>query len=46
MMSLFWGIAVYIAFVFLLDLFVEVIAGVFSWAARHEARIRADRLAV
>ncbi|MCA3260311.1 MAG: hypothetical protein ING44_00095 [Telmatospirillum sp.] len=45
MVTLFWGLAIYIAFVFLLDLVVALLAGVFAWAGRHEARIRANRYA-
>jgi len=45
MVTLFWGLAIYIAFVFLLDIAVDLLAGVFAWAGRHEARIRAEHLA-
>ncbi|MCZ8310520.1 MAG: hypothetical protein O9320_06690 [Magnetospirillum sp.] len=45
MVTLFWGLAIYIAFVFLLDIVVDLLAGAFAWAGRHEARIRAGRLA-
>ena len=45
MVTLFWGLAIYIAFVFLLDIVVELLAGVFAWTGRHEARIRSSRLA-
>ena len=45
MVTLFWGLAIYIAFVFLLDIAVELLAGAFAWAVRHEERIRANRYA-
>lgn len=45
MMTLFWGIGIYIAFIFLLDLVAEVFAGVFAWAAQHESRIHIARIA-
>jgi hypothetical protein len=42
MVTLFFGLATYIAFVFLLDLVVELLARSFAWAGRHEQRIRAN----
>ncbi len=45
MTTLFWGIAIYIAFIFLLDLVAGVFAGIFAWAAQHESRIHIARIA-
>jgi hypothetical protein len=38
--TLFWILAIYITFIFLLDFVAALLASTFAWAGRAEARIR------